>query len=436
MSQSYAKSPAAERKFTTREMVLVGMFAAVLAVISQISLPMPTGVPITIQVFGVALVGAVLGSRLGTTATLVYVLLGAIGLPIFANFSGGISSIVGVTGGYIWAWPIMDEAVVLLGASAEMAPMAATYGKIVFLCLPMFMLAYVFEMFCSVAGKPGFGFLSSLTAGVVNIGLDAVLMGVFGMGIEGAATATCIAEYSSAMLMVVLFARGKVGVLKLVRPRWVQGVLPRSIVNGVSEMVGCAAMSVVATAYNLQLMNLFGPDGVAAYAVIEYASMLIGAAFGGLTEGMAPLMSYQHGAGNNHEKRSLFGNGATLTAAMGIGAFLVAQLLAQPLAFAFTGYDGVLMALTIHAFRMYSIAFLLMGVTYFGSVMFTAVENGKISALISFVHTFVFELGSVILLPVFFGADSIWWSIVVAEVAASILTIGLVARHAKGYGWR
>ena len=110
MSQSYAKSPAAERKFTTREMVLVGMFAAVLAVISQISLPMPTGVPITIQVFGVALVGAVLGSRLGTTATLVYVLLGAIGLPIFANFSGGISSIVGVTGGYIWAWPVYDLA--------------------------------------------------------------------------------------------------------------------------------------------------------------------------------------------------------------------------------------------------------------------------------------------------------------------------------------
>lgn len=107
MSQSYAKSPAAERRFTTKEMVLVGMFAAVLAVISQISLPMPTGVPITIQVFGVALVGASLGSRLGTTATLVYVLLGAIGLPIFANFSGGVSSIVGVTGGYIWAWPIM-----------------------------------------------------------------------------------------------------------------------------------------------------------------------------------------------------------------------------------------------------------------------------------------------------------------------------------------
>lgn len=372
---------------------------------------------------GSAVVGQLLGAGDGKGANRAFSLIA------WTTFIVGVvCSVLGIA--------FMDEVVVLLGASAEMAPMAATYGKIVFLCLPMFMLTYVFEMFCSVAGKPGFGFLSSLTAGVVNIGLDAVLMGVFGMGIEGAATATCIAEYASATLMVVLFARGKVGVLKLVRPRWVHGVLPRSIVNGVSEMVGCAAMSVVAAAYNLQLMNLFGPDGVAAYAVIEYASMLIGAALGGLTEGMAPLMSYQHGAGNNYEKRSLFGNGATLTAAMGVGAFLVAQLLAQPLAFAFTGYDGALMALTIHAFRMYSIAFLLMGVTYFGSVMFTAVENGKISALISFVHTFVFELGSVILLPVIFGADSIWWSIIVAEAAASILTIGLVARHAKGYGWR
>ena len=371
---------------------------------------------------GSAVVGQLLGVGDGKGANRAFSLIA------WATFiTGVVCSVLGIA--------FMDKVVVLLGASAEMAPMAATYGKIVFLCLPMFMLTYVFEMFCSVAGKPGFGFLSSLTAGVVNIGLDAVLMGVFGMGIEGAATATCIAEYASAMLMVVLFARGKVGVLKLVRPRWVHGVLPRSIVNGVSEMVGCAAMSVVAAAYNLQLMNLFGPDGVAAYAVIEYASMLIGAAFGGLTEGMAPLMSYQHGAGNNREKRSLFANGATLTLLVGVVACALIQLLVRPLAFVFTGYDEGLMALTVHAFRIYSIAFLLMGVAYFGSAMFTSVENGKISALIAFVETFVFELGCVILLPMIVGADGIWWSIVVAEVAASIFTIGLLARYAKGYSW-
>lgn len=336
----------------------------------------------------------------------------------------------------VFGFIFMDDVVVLLGASEEMAPLASMYGRIVFLSMPMFMLTYVFEMFCSVAGKPGFGFLSALTAGVVNIGLDALFMGVFGLGIEGAAVATCLAEYSSAILMIVLFARGKAGALRLVRPCWDYRILSRSITNGVSEMVTTAAVSVVAVAYNLQLMSLFGPDGVAAYAVIEYASMLIGAAFGGLAEGMAPLMSYQHGAGNNREKRSLFANGATLTLLVGVVACAAVQMLVRPLAFVFTGYDEGLMTLTVHAFRIYSIAFLLMGVAYFGSSMFTSVENGKISALIAFVEMFVFELGCVMLLPMIFGADGIWWSIVVAEVAASVFTIGLLARYAKGYGWR
>ena len=300
----------------------------------------------------------------------------------------------------------------------------------------IFMDNVVVLLGASVAGKPGLGFLSALTAGVVNIGFDALFMAVFGMGIEGAAMATCLAEYSSAILMIVLFARGKAGALKLVPPCWDYRILSRSITNGVSEMVSCAAVSVVALAYNLQLMSLFGPDGVAAYAVIEYASMLIGAAFGGLAEGMAPLMSYQHGADNNREKRSLFANGATLTLLVGVVACAAVQMLVRPLAFVFTGYDEGLMTLTVHAFRVYSIAFLLMGVAYFGSAMFTSVENGKISALIAFVEIFVFELGCVILLPMFFGADSIWWSIVVAEVAASIFTIGLLTRYSKGYGWR
>lgn len=372
---------------------------------------------------GSAVVGQLLGAgdRKGANR--------AFSLIAWATFiTGAICSVFGFI--------FMDNVVVLLGASGEMVPLASAYGRIVFLSMPMFMLTYVFEMFCSVAGKPGLGFLSALTAGVVNIGLDALFMGVFGLGIEGAAAATCLAEYSSAILMVVLFARGKAGALKLVRPCWDYRILSRSITNGVSEMVSCAAVSVVAVAYNLQLMSLFGPDGVAAYAVIEYASMLIGAAFGGLTEGMAPLMSYQHGAGNNREKRSLFANGATLTLLVGVVACALIQLLVRPLAFVFTGYDEGLMALTVHAFRIYSIAFLLMGVAYFGSAMFTSVENGKISALIAFVETFVFELGCVILLPMIVGADGIWWSIVVAEVAASVFTIGLLARYAKGYGWR
>lgn len=107
VSSNPAKKAGAASLFTTREMVLAGMFAAVMAVISQLSIPMPTGVPVTIQVFGVALVGAVLAWRLGLCSMLVYILIGAVGLPVFANFGGGIKSLVGLTGGYIWAWPIM-----------------------------------------------------------------------------------------------------------------------------------------------------------------------------------------------------------------------------------------------------------------------------------------------------------------------------------------
>lgn len=329
----------------------------------------------------------------------------------------------------------MDQVVLLLGASPDMASMAALYGRIAFLSMPMFMLTYVLEMFAATAGKPSVGLVGSIVAGVSNIGLDALFMCGLGMGIEGAALATLIAEYASAILLVVLFARGKVGALKLVKPCWNPSILSRSMINGISEMVGFVAMSVVAVAYNLQLMSLYGENGVAAYAVIEYVSMLAGAAVGGLTEGTAPLMSFQHGARNVREKRSLFRNGGLLTAVMGVAAFVLAQVFAGPLAQVFTGYDAELSALTVHAFRTYSIAFLLMGATYFGSAMFTAVENGKISAVITFVHTFILELGSVILLPVILGADAIWWSIVVAEVFASALTLALVLHFGRRYGW-
>ncbi len=94
------------KSISTQHLVLVGMFAAVLTIISQISIPLPTGVPITIQVFGIALVGAVLGWKLGCLATIVYILLGCVGLPVFSNFQGGVR-LVGMTGGYILAWPIM-----------------------------------------------------------------------------------------------------------------------------------------------------------------------------------------------------------------------------------------------------------------------------------------------------------------------------------------
>ena len=194
------------------------------------------------------------------------------------------------------------------------------------------------------------------------------------------------------------------------------------------------AASVVAVAYNLQLMTYIGESGVAAYGVIEYAAMLFGAVLGGYVEGAAPLMSYQPGAQNDDEKRSLFVHGLGIVAVGGLAMFACSQLLAHPLAFAFTGYDAELLALAEGAFRTYSVSFLFFGFTMFGPSVFTALGNGTVSAIIAFVHTIVFEVGSVLLLPTIFGAGSIWWSITVAEVAATILTGAFLFALGPRYG--
>lgn len=371
---------------------------------------------------GGAIVGQLLGSGRIKDANRGFSLIAAVTLT-----AGMLCSIVGIIA--------MDQVVLLLGASPDIFPMAVLYGRIVFLSMPMFMLTYVFELFAGTAGRPGLGLASATVAGVVNIGLDALFMGILGWGVAGAAVATCLAEYASGILMFILYKTGRAGVLRLVRPRWIPGVLARSAFNGISEMVDAMAMSAVAMAYNLQLMGLYGENGVAAYAVIEYAAMFIGAILGGLSDGIAPLMSFQQGAGNASEKRSLFRQGFFLTAVASVLAFLVAQIMARPLALVFVGYDPNLTELTVSAFRVYSLAFLLMGVTYFAASMLTAVENGKASALISFVHTFVFEIGLVFLLPALVGASGIWWSICAAEAAAAILSFVITIKLGKRYGW-
>lgn len=371
---------------------------------------------------GSAIVGKLLGAGKADEARRAFSTVAA------AVFVLGVAaSVVGVV--------LMDAVVGLFGASGRTASMAATYGRIAFISLPMMMLQYVFEMFCATSGKPGLGLVASVIAGVTNIALDALFMLVFKWGIAGAALATSLSEYAEGLFLLAMFARGKAGTLRLVRPRADVRLLCRAAFNGLSEMVDTMAASVVAVAYNFQLMRLFGEDGVAAFAVIEYASMLIVAVMGGFVEGLSPLMSYQQGAGNDAEKRSLFKRGLTVTVLLGAGAFIVSQLAAVPLASVFTSYDVSLQQLSTHAFRIYSVSFLLMGFTYFGSAMFTAVENGKVSAVISFVHTFVFEVGSVLLLPLVVGADGVWWSITVAEAAASVLTFACLARFGRRYGW-
>ena len=99
-----------KKQLSTKSIILVGMFAAVLAVMSQIAIPMPSGVPMTLQTFAVALAGAVLGWKLGALSALVYLLLGAAGVPVFSGMSGGLGVLLGKTGGFIFGFIFMVRA--------------------------------------------------------------------------------------------------------------------------------------------------------------------------------------------------------------------------------------------------------------------------------------------------------------------------------------
>ena len=323
----------------------------------------------------------------------------------------------------------------LLGASGQLLADATLYGRLILLTLPFFMLQYAFQSFFVTAGKPQLGFGIIVAAGVTNMVLDALFVGALGWGLVGAALATNIGELVGGGLPLIYFLRKNASFLRLrpVRPQW--RVIGKACVNGSSEMVANVAMSLVGMLYNLQLLAYVGEDGVAAYGVIMYTGMVFGAIFMGYAMGSSPLMSFQYGARNHREMRSLLLRSLGLIAAGSVAMFAAGQLLAEPLSRIFVGYDAALLALTVHAYRVYALCFLLMGFSIYGSAFFTSLGNGLVSALISFLRTLVFEVGAVILLPLWLGVDGIWLSVTVAELASVLVTAAFMIALSRHYGY-
>ena len=329
---------------------------------------------------------------------------------------------------------LMEPIATLLGASDDMLPICVLYGRISMLSLPAFMLQCAFQAFFPAADKPRLGFRFTLVAGCTNIALDALFVGLFGWGVVGAASATVITEFIGGVGPIVYFARKNSSCLQLCRPGGGARVIGKTCVNGSSEMMTNIALSLVAMLYNWQLMRYLGEDGVAAYGVISYVFLVFGAVLIGYSMGSAPLMSYQYGAKNTLEMRSLFKNSLKIMGIASVAMFVAAELLAPVIAGIFVSYDESLVELTTHAFRLFACAFLIMGYSIYGSALFTSLGNGLISAAISFLRTLVFECASVILLPLLLGVDGIWLSGVVAEVVSVILTFGCIYRFAPRYG--
>lgn len=368
---------------------------------------------------GSALVAKTLGESRRTDANRYFSML--IALTIIC---GILLSVVGI----VFIRPISY----LLGATEAMIEDCVVYGRIILLFNIAFMLQNTFQAFLTTAEKPKLGLYITVAAGLTNMALDALFIAGFHWGVAGAALATGISQCVGGVLPFFYFLRPNSSLLRLVRTGLEGKALLNACVNGSSELMSNISGSLVSMLYNFQLLKYAGENGVAAYGVLMYVQFIFIAVFIGYTIGTAPVISYHYGADHHAELRNIRRKSYVIMGTAGIAMMLLSQLLAHPMAEVFVGYDSELLEMTTHAFRLFSFAFILAGANIFTSSFFTALNNGGISAAISFLRTLVFQMLSVLLLPLLLGLDGIWWAITVTEVFAFLISmIFLVVKKNK-----
>lgn len=342
-------------------------------------------------------------------------------LFIYVTFACGIVlAAIGIAG--------MRPIASLLGAEGELLENCVLYGRLVLFALPFFMLQFEFQSFFVTAEKPQLGLCMTIVSGVMNMILDALFMKAFGWGLAGAAAATAISQSLGSILALLYFFRPNTSLLRLTKTEFDGRALVKACVNGSSELMSSVSMSIVGMLYNMQLMRYAGEGGVAAYGVLMYVSMIFFAVFIGYSVGTAPVIGFHYGAGHHDELKSLLKKSFVLIAIFSVAMMASSEILAHPLAGIFVGYDKDLMNLTLRGFAIFSFCFLLAGVPVFGSSFFTALGNGLVSAFISFLRTLVFQIASVLILPMFFGTDGIWLSIVAADLMAMLITLAFLMK--------
>lgn len=338
--------------------------------------------------------------------------------------TGTILAILGIT----FAEPVAR----LLGAEGEMLDYAVLYVRIVLLALPFFMLQNTFQNFFVTAEKPKLGLIVTVIAGVTNIILDALFVAVLKWGLAGAAVATAVSQMTGGLIPIIYFLSKNTSTLRFCKTKAYWRVLCQACFNGSSELMSNISASIVTIFYNYQLLRFAGENGVAAYGAIMYVAFIFVAIFIGFVIGAAPIVSFHYGAGNIDELKSLLRKSLTIVFMAGALMLIVALMLSVPLCKLFVGYDEAMYEITYRGFVIYAFSYLIAGFNIFGSSFFTALNNGGVSAIISFLRTLVFQISAVLILPELLQLDGVWLSIIVAELlSTAVTTIFLVAKRKR-----
>ena len=371
---------------------------------------------------GSALIGMALGEGDNKKANNIF------SLVVYSSIvCGVVLAIIGLV--------ILRPVATLMGAEDEMLRQCLIYGGIFLAGLPFYILQYEFQCLFATADKHKLGMYVTIIAGCTNIVLDALFVAVFPWGVAGAAVATVISQIAGGIIPLVYFLRKNDSPLRLTKCSFDGAALLKTCTNGSSELMSNISASVVGMLFNVQLMKYAGENGVAAYGVLMYVSWIFQAIFLGYTVGTAPVVSYHYGADNKDEVKNLLKKSLIIVAAVAVCMFVAGELLSWPLAKIFVGYDAELMDMTVNAFYIFSFSFLFFGFSVFGSSFFTALGDGLTSAAIAFLRTLVFQIAAVMLLPLIFGLNGIWASIVAAEIV-SVAVMGVVfAIKRKKYGY-
>lgn len=371
---------------------------------------------------GSALIGKTLGAGMRDKANSLF------SMVVYATaIVGVIAAVLGIA--------FLKETALFLGADEAMLGDCITYGWILLFGTPTAMIQFGFQILYVTAEKPKLGFYTTLAAGISNMVFDWLFVALFPFGVAGAAWASVGSQVVGSVIPLVYFAGKNNSLLKLGRAVFDGKALLKVCTNGSSEFVNGISMSIVSMLYNMQLMKYIGEDGVAAYGVLMYVCFIFVSLYIGYSVGVAPVVSFHFGACNKDELKNLRRKSLVIIGIMSLTMFAACELFAKPFSWIYVGYDEGLMALTLHGFRICAFAFLFTAIPIFGSSFFTALNDGFVSASISFLRTMLFQVAAVLLLPLVFGVDGIWISVVAAEIAAALTAFGFLAGNRKKYGY-